>query len=211
MIENVCKRISEYLPNFPIVSSPLDLMKSFCEWNGSINLDRKKVDGLDNAEVYAGKDVIIQPYTLFSGKVIICNGARIGPYNFIRGPVFIGPNVMIGPSCEVIRTIVMDRTTLSHKNLVGDAIFGEDVSFAGSSAVCNYPFGREHINVRYNDKETLIPGEKFGAVIGNRVKCGYLTLVMPGCHIPDDTQLIGQCVVSGKCKVKSFVKSSISQ
>lgn len=207
-IEETSRRIAEYLPGFPIVATPWELKDAFDNWTGEINLPRRKVDGLETAEVYAAEDVSIQPYALFAGKVILCPGSRVGPYSFIRGPVFVGPGGMVGPHCEVIRTIVMDRTILAHKNSIADTIFGKEINFSGLSTCCNFPIGRDYVKIRYQGSTHIYKG-RFGAIIGDRCQLGCLTITMPGCEIPDDTCIVGQCTVHGECKVKPFSEVGI--
>jgi bifunctional UDP-N-acetylglucosamine pyrophosphorylase/glucosamine-1-phosphate N-acetyltransferase len=213
MIPHICRQISKYLPEFPLLDTPWDLMRVFSErMEGKINLPKRKVDGLELAEVYADDDVVIQPYVLFTGKVILCKGCRIGPFSFIRGPAFIGPDAMIGPHSEVMRCIIMDRTVLAHKNLVGDTIFGEDIFYAGMCTGCNIPYGpmaTDYVKIRHKENTHLHKG-KFGATIGNRVKMGCLTITMPGCFIPDDTTITGQCIVHGNCQIKPFIQSGVN-
>jgi len=200
----VSRRLAEYLPDFPQVETPWELKDAFDNWKGEIKLPRRQVDGLETAEVYADESVVIQPYALFAGKVILCKGARIGPYSFIRGPVFLGPGAMVGPHCEVIRTIVMDRTVLAHKNSIADTIFGTDINFSGLSTCCNFPIGRDYVRIRYKGQTHRYNG-RFGAVIGNGSQLGALTITMPGCEIPENTCIVGQCVVYGQCRVKPFL------
>jgi len=204
----VSRRLAETLIGFPDLDTPWDLKDAFDNWTGEIALPRRKVDGLETAEVYADETAVIQPHVLFAGKVILCKGARIGPFTFIRGPVFIGPGAMVGPHCEVIRTIVMDRTVLAHKNSIADTIFGTDINFSGLSTCCNFPIGRDYVKIRYRGATHIYNG-RFGATIGNGSQLGALTITMPGCEIPENSCIVGQCNVYGECKVKSFSGVSI--
>jgi NDP-sugar pyrophosphorylase family protein len=204
-MKELCEWLRTMVDEFPDFAYPWEVVDHLRNSELETRFNRREVDGLDNAEVFCGENVDIQPYVLFSGRVIIGDNTRIGPFSFLRGPMIIGKNCLVGPHCEIIRMILQDNVTLAHKNLMGDSIISSGVSCAGMTTICNYTFGRSFLKVRYYETELDYPGDKYGALIGENCKMGALTMIMPGAHIHPNTNIIGQSVVSGKNKIKSMV------
>lgn len=204
-MKQLCEWLRTMVDKFPDFEYPWEIIEHLRSSELETHFNRREVDGLDDAEVFCGENVEIQPYVLFSGRVIIGDNTRIGPFSFLRGPMIIGKNCLVGPHCEIIRMILQDNVTLAHKNLMGDAIISSGVSCAGMTTICNYPFGRSFLKVRYYDTEFDYPGNKYGALIGENCKMGALTMIMPGAHVYPNTNIIGQSVVSGKNNIKSMV------
>lgn len=207
--EDICQQLAELIPDFAVFSKPWQLLEYFrfselpvnlpLDWNYTTEPQHPH-----RTDVYVGRNVEIQPYCLFSGRVILDDGARIGPYSFIRGPVYIGKNAKIGPHCEIIRTIVMNDTCLAHKNSIADSILCERINFSGLSTGCNFPIGKDVVKVHY-DGEVFDYKGKYGVYIDSDVNCGCLTITMPGCYIPAGSNIVGQCTVSKFGKVRSMV------
>jgi len=205
-MKDLCNWLRTLLKEFPDFDHPWHVLNFLKKFELKTNLKRINVSGLEDAEVFCGENVQIQPHVLFSGKVIIGNNTKIGPFNFIRGPMVIGNNCIIGPHCEIIRMILQDNVVLAHKNLMGDSIISSNVSCAGMTTICNYSFKKSSIKAQYYESEFDCPiGDKYGALIGKNSKMGALTMIMPGAHIHPNTIIIGQSVVSGKNKIRSMV------
>lgn len=191
-------------------TTPWDLLESFhkkvnqYEWETPDHWVSEYRD--ISAKVHKGKNVEIQPYALFTGEVYLDDNVRIGPYSFIRGPVYIGPNSCIGPHCEVIRCIIGSNTTIAHKNVIADSVFGDSINFAGYSATCNLPVGRSYINACYQTNKEKVH-RKFGATIDDGCNIGCFSVLMPGSYVPPNKNIVGQCIVTGS-KVRSFVKGN---
>jgi NDP-sugar pyrophosphorylase family protein len=205
-MKRICEWLREVVDDFPDFEYPWEIIQHLqTNQFASSRLQKREVEGLE-AEVYCGKNVDIQPYVLFSGQVFIDDDTRIGPYTFLRGPMIVGKKCLIGPHGEIIRTIMQDGSTLAHKNLMGDAIIGENVSCAGMSVICNTPFGASSVKCRYYEETQQIDG-KYGTLIGDRSQLGALTIMMPGCHVHPNTTTHGQCVIHGSNKIKSMIRT----
>jgi len=62
----------------------------------------------------------------------------VGPFAYIRPGSTIGKNVKIGDFVEVKKSIIGDKTKLSHLTYVGDAEVGENVNLGCGVVVVNY-------------------------------------------------------------------------
>lgn len=202
-MQHICKQIRAVIPKFPNCKYPWEVLEEMKKHH-TVILPKITVNNINDAEVYAHSNVEIQPYCLFSGLVILDEGVKIGPYSFLRGPIYIGRNSLIGPYAEITRSLIMDNTSLAHKNIVGDSIFGNNINFGGMSVCCNTIFGDKLIKARYH-KEIITYNYKYGAMIEDNSNLGYLTALMPGCYIPKNTNIIGQCIVHGNANIKFFI------
>jgi bifunctional UDP-N-acetylglucosamine pyrophosphorylase/glucosamine-1-phosphate N-acetyltransferase len=100
------------------------------------------------------------------------NGAKIGPYAYLRPNSKIGKNVKIGDFVEVKNSSIGDETKISHLTYVGDGDVGNNVNIG-----CGVVF------VNYNGKEK------------NR------TVVKDDCFIGCNVNLIAPVTIEGNAYV----------
>lgn len=117
------------------------------------------------------------------GPCFIDEGADIGPNCFIRPCTSIGKNSRVGNACEIKNSVIMDGTHVGHLSYVGDRILCEK---------CNLGAGTITANLRLDDctvkmiiKDQLIDTErrKLGAILGDNVKTGVNSVLMPGVKV----------------------------
>lgn len=166
-------------------------------------LDQMKTQSI-HPSVEIKKNVVIE------GPVIIEEGVKIFEGTKIVGPVYIGKNTIIGNnniirqshigasvvtgfSTDITRSYIGDNCWF-HTNYIGDSVIGNNVSM-GSGTVC--------ANLRLDDEEisSVVKGEKIGtgknklgAMIGNNVRIGVNTSIMPGIKIGQNS-FIGAGIV----------------
>ena len=154
--------------------------------------------------------VEIRKNVVIEGAVIIEEGVKIFEGTKIVGPVYIGKNTIIGNnniirhshigahvitgfSTDITRSYIGDNCWF-HTNYIGDSVIGNNVSM-GSGTVC--------ANLRLDDGEitSMVKGDKIGtgknklgAMIGNNVRIGVNTSIMPGIKIGQNS-FIGAGVV----------------
>lgn len=112
------------------------------------------------------------------GPVYIGKNVKIGPYSYIKGPVSIEEDSEIGIGTTVKNSIIMQGTRAKHLNYIGDSVVGRHVNFGAGSVIANLRFDENPVkpmNVR-----------KFGAVVGDNVKLGVNSMIMPGSIIPSN-------------------------
>ena len=70
--------------------------------------------------VYFGKDVTTASHVVFDsshGPIVIDDGAKIGPFSFLRGPIYLGPNVEISEHSSI-----KDEVSISHHSKIGGEV-----------------------------------------------------------------------------------------
>jgi bifunctional UDP-N-acetylglucosamine pyrophosphorylase/glucosamine-1-phosphate N-acetyltransferase len=102
-----------------------------------------------------GKNVSIEPYVVFVGKVIlnnnitiksfshledvkVKNNVSIGPYARIRPGTILGEGSKVGNFVEVKKSKIGKNSKISHLSYVGDANLGKNVNIGAGTITCNY-------------------------------------------------------------------------
>ena len=102
-----------------------------------------------------GKNVSIEPYVVFVGKVIlnnnitiksfshledvkVKNNVSIGPYARIRPGTILGEGSKVGNFVEVKKSKIWKNSKISHLSYVGDANLGKNVNIGAGTITCNY-------------------------------------------------------------------------
>jgi bifunctional UDP-N-acetylglucosamine pyrophosphorylase/glucosamine-1-phosphate N-acetyltransferase len=140
-----------------------------CKIRGKIIMEK-------DAEIY---DSVIE------GNVYIGEGSRIGPHAYIRGTTSIGKNCEIGDSTTLKNSIIFDHVNAKHLTYIGDSIIGSNCNFGAATQIANYRFDEKNIKALVNDVVIDTKRRKLGAIIGDNVKMGVLSAVMPGKMIGD--------------------------
>jgi bifunctional UDP-N-acetylglucosamine pyrophosphorylase/glucosamine-1-phosphate N-acetyltransferase len=100
------------------------------------------------------QDVVVQPFTVLSGRTSAATGAQIGPH-VAAADATIGEGASVGPFCylrpgtvleagakagtfvEVKNSRIGARTKVPHLSYVGDADIGEDTNIAAANVTAN--------------------------------------------------------------------------
>jgi len=133
--------------------------------------------------VYIGKDALIRSGSYIVGPVYIDDGADIGPNNFIRSYTYLGKNTRIGNACEVKGSVIFNNTHIAHLSYVGDSVIGEDVNFGAGTITANLRFDDKSVKVIVKGNLVDSKRRKLGAFVGDNVKTGIQSMLMPGVKI----------------------------
>lgn len=200
MLETIASFLSRYFKCVPKnFNQPWDVLDVLKELQPLFAAKDPECATVGKADIYGTCEIELQPYVVISGPVFVGQNCRIGPYSFLRGPVVLGDNVKIGPHCEIARSVIMDGSCISHKNIIVDSLIGSNVHLAGFATTCNLPIGREFVRVNYKDKCTQYRG-RYGATIENNVSVGIFGALMPGVYLPEGESYPGPCILYGKGK-----------
>lgn len=134
-----------------------------------------------------GEGTEILPGVVVDGNVHIGNNCRIGPNCYLRGTIVIGNECVVGLGVEIKNAFIGNQTYVSHLSYIGDSIIGNDVNVGGGTIFSNFRHdGGEH-KMLLRDK--LIPSGriKLGALVGNHVRFGANTVILPGRIVPEST------------------------
>ncbi len=117
--------------------------------------------------------------SVIEGDVFIGDNSVIGPFAHLRGPTSIGENCKIGNS-TIKSSVLGDRVFAKHFCYVGDSVIGNNVNFGASSQIANLRFDEKSVRIKINGTIKDTKRKKFGAVIGDNVRIGVNSSIMPG-------------------------------
>ncbi|MDD5337478.1 MAG: sugar phosphate nucleotidyltransferase [Candidatus ainarchaeum sp.] len=120
------------------------------------------------------------------GAHYIGAGTRIGPHSYLRGNNSIGRNCEIGESTTIKNSALFDRVKAKHLSYIGDSVIGENVNFGSGTQTANYRFDEGTVNMMTDAGWVNTGRKKMGCVVGDNVKFGVLSCVMPGKTIGND-------------------------
>jgi bifunctional N-acetylglucosamine-1-phosphate-uridyltransferase/glucosamine-1-phosphate-acetyltransferase GlmU-like protein len=113
---------------------------------------------------------------------IIGENCFVASYAYLRGGVWLGRNVILGPSVEVKSSVIGEGSKAAHFNFVGDSVIGRDVNIEAGAIVANYRNERADKEIVCFDGERVIRTgrDKFGSLIGDGCRIGANAVLAPG-------------------------------
>ena len=102
-----------------------------------------------------GKNVSIEPYVVFVGRVVlknniviksfshledvsVKNNVSIGPYARLRPGSILSEGVKVGNFVEVKKSKIGKNSKINHLSYVGDSSLGKNVNIGAGTITCNY-------------------------------------------------------------------------
>ncbi len=126
---------------------------------------------------------IIDSYV--EGPLYVGANTVIGPHAYIRGVSSIGADCSIGDSTTVKNSIIFDHVNAKHLSYIGDSIIGAGCNFGSATQIANYRFDAGNVKAKVDEVIIDTQRNKLGAILGDEVKMGVLSSVMPGKMIGD--------------------------
>ncbi|VXB90468.1 LpxA family transferase [Flavobacterium sp. 9AF] len=128
------------------------------------------------------KTVTIESGVILKGTIILSENCFLGAHAYLRGPIFLGKTVTIGPGSEIKQSILLNNTAVAHFNYIGNSILGEGINFEAGSICANHYNERKNkrIFVQYKDQIIDTKVEKFGSLVGDNSKIGANAVLSPG-------------------------------
>jgi bifunctional UDP-N-acetylglucosamine pyrophosphorylase/glucosamine-1-phosphate N-acetyltransferase len=130
--------------------------------------------------VQIGEGTIIKSGAYIEGNFVIGKNCVIGPNCYLKDFGVIDNETYIGNAVEVTRSIIGKKSNVRHLSYVGDSIIGNEVNLAAGFIAGNLKHNGMTIKVMINNKLIDSHKTKLGTVIGDNVKTGINTSVLPG-------------------------------
>lgn len=148
---------------------------------------------------YISKKAVISDRAVIKGDVVIEDGVKIFENAIINGPVYLGKNTVvannalvrdsfIGENCvvgfgtEIARSFI-GNDVWTHSNYIGDSLIGNNCSFGSGTVTGNLRLDEKNIMVNIGDAKIDSGRNKLGVIMGDNVRCGINTSIMPGVKI----------------------------
>ncbi|MCL5798495.1 MAG: sugar phosphate nucleotidyltransferase [Patescibacteria group bacterium] len=168
---------------------------------------------LNQLENKTSNNVQISESAVITGKVYLDSNVRILENAKIIGPSYIGKGTVIGnnvlvreseigESCVVGNGTEIARSHIGnncwfHTNYVGDSVISDNVSMGSGTVLANFRLDEGIINSKIRNEKIQTDKVKLGAVIGDNVRIGVNSSIMPGVKV-GKYSLIGAGVVLNK-------------
>lgn len=176
---------------------------------------------LNSVGIAQGKGVSLAPNVVLDGAVYIGNNVKIFENTKIVGPAYIGDNTIIGNNniirqshigqgcvtgfnTDITRSYVGDASWF-HSNYVGDSVLEGNVSMGSGSVLANLRLDEGEISSVTSGKKMNTRRLKLGAMIGEYVRIGVNTSIMPGVKIGADSFVGAGLTISSDVPERSFV------
>ena len=154
--------------------------------------------------IWIGKNVIIDKYSVINPPCIIDDNTKILPFSHIKGSVIIGKNNVIGSNTEIKKSILFNNTKIPHFNYVGDSILGYNSHLGSGVKINNQKLDKT--NIKVNNIDTNLT--KLGAIIGDNVNVGCNTVLNPGTIIGKNTNIYPLLNIRGIIPQNRIIKTN---
>ena len=147
---------------------------------------------------------IIDSY--IEGNVYIGKKTTVGPHSYIRGDSSIGDNCNIGDSTTIKNSIIFDNVNAKHLTYIGDSIIGENCNFGAGTQIANFRFDKGKVKAKVNEVTIDTNRVKLGAIIGDDVKTGVLSSIMPGKMIGNNSWIGAGVIIKENIEPNTHVE-----
>src|SRR5215472_1490173 len=140
-------------------------------------------------EIAVHRSAVVASSAVLTGPVILSAGCQVGPGAVLRGGVWAGEDVTIGPHSEIKGSLLFARSAAAHRNYAGDSIIGRAVNLEAGAVLANHFNERadKQISVRIDGQVVATGLTKFGALIGDGSRIGANAVTSPGTLLPPGT------------------------
>lgn len=137
------------------------------------------------------RSAIVEAGAVLKGPAIIGPECFLAAGAYLRGGVYLERGCSIGPGTEVKTSFLFFHTKLAHFNFIGDSILGGGVNLEAGAIIANHRNECDDKRIRIVMDGVVVEtdAEKFGALIGDRVRIGANAVVAPGALIPPGTSI----------------------
>jgi bifunctional N-acetylglucosamine-1-phosphate-uridyltransferase/glucosamine-1-phosphate-acetyltransferase GlmU-like protein len=120
---------------------------------------------------------------------VVGPGCFVAAGAYVRGGCWLEADCILGPGAELKSSFVFAGSKLAHFNFVGDSVLGEGVNLEAGSIIANYrnELADKRVHVLVDGRAVDTGVEKFGAVVGDRVRIGANAVIAPGALLPEGT------------------------
>ena len=170
--------------------------------------------------VYLGNDVTIGEHVVFDashGPIVIDDGAKVGPFSFLKGPIYLGPKVEISEHAsikdevsishhckiggEVEGTVIEPYSNKKHYGFLGHSYLGSWINLGAGTSNSDLKNTYGVINMTYGDRKVSTGSQFVGCVMGDYSKTAINTSIFTGKTIGVGSMVYGVATTN----VPSFV------
>lgn len=135
------------------------------------------------------RSAIIEPGAQLKGPALIGPNCFVASSALVRGGCFLDHDCILGPGTELKSSFMFAGSKAAHLNFIGDSVIGADVNIEAGAMIANYRNERVEKRIRITAADGVIDTgvDKFGALIGDRVRIGANAVIAPGALLKPET------------------------
>ena len=157
--------------------------------------------------VWVHQSAVVAPTAYLGAPCIIGPGTEVRHCAFVRGSALVGANCVVGNSVELKNVILFDNVQVPHYNYVGDSILGYKSHMGAGSLTSNVKSDKTLVVVKNGEEKVETGLKKFGAMVGDFVEVGCISVLNPGAVIGRNTSIYPTSCVRGVVPEKSIWKT----
>ncbi len=142
------------------------------------------------------ENTVVKSGCYIEGPVYIGGDSRIGPNTRIRPHTSIQDRVVVGASCEIKNSIIMNGTKIPHLSYVGDSIIGENCNLGAGTITANIRFDEKNLKMRVKGRLQDSGRKKMGVIMGDKVQTGINVSILPGVRVGSGSWLGPGAIIS---------------
>lgn len=163
----------------------------------------------------------ISKTAVLKGPVRIGEGVKILDNAVIQGPVYLGKNTLVGNNTLVRESMIGDNCVIGYNSEIARSFIGDDCwfhsNYMGDTVMGNnnsFGAGAIGANLRLDEGEVKSAGimsgrNKLGPILGDNIRVGVNTSLMPGVRIGSNSMITSGLVVSQDIELGKFVSGKI--
>ena len=156
--------------------------------------------------IWVAKSATVFPSAYLGGPLIICEDAEVRHCAFIRGSAIVGKGAVVGNSTELKNSILFDGVQVPHYNYIGDSILGYKAHTGAGTITSNLKSDKSLVTVLCEDDKIETGIKKFGAMLGDHVEMGCISVLNPGSVVGRNTNVYPLSFVRGYVPENSIYK-----
>ena len=131
----------------------------------------------------------VEAAAVLKGPLIVGPGCFLAAGAYLRGGCWLARDCVLGPGAELKSSFLFAGAGLAHFNFVGDSILGAEVTLEAGAIIANYRSDPPGAPISFRHRGQLVEtrAERFGALLGDRVKIGANAVIAPGAFIAAGT------------------------
>jgi len=133
--------------------------------------------------IWLEESATIRSGCYIEGPVYIGERSKVGPNARIRPCTSIGDDVVVGTSCEIKNSVIMNGTKIPHLSYVGDSVIGENCNLAAGTITANIRLDEKPVMMKVKGRLLSSGRIKLGTIMGDGSQTGINTNIMPGVKI----------------------------
>lgn len=150
-----------------------------------------------SSNYFIGENTKISSNVTIEGPVIIGKNCTIQSGALIRPYSLIGDNVVVGHSCEVKHSIILNKAKVQSFTFIGDSIIGKSTRVGSGTILANRRFDQKNIFIKANNKKIDTGTDFFGSIVGDNTRFGANSTALPGTFIGPYTWILPNVQVRG--------------